>query len=261
MVSTRLRWFCAVSALTCVFASWNVAWGADKCGSLDRVIVAIRLARTLYPEVKGREFSLQFSEGTGGPPSSPADVRSFLIALDKPHWHPPGNDGAHSDAGTESASAQGGDIDLPLYLHFEFVQPATVEAKYLVSCRPHQFRNETESKQMKEARADINSDPEWSDTKELDAAKQFGLRFGPENKTALLRLIPLKELSTFYGPLRIKNVRFQIHGTGEKCAGCSFADLHWYIDAEEVGTPRALQITVEPFDGRIDGISEERERL
>jgi hypothetical protein len=120
--------------------------------------------------------------------------------------------------------------------------------------------NDTTSQQMKEARDVINAHPEWTDRKELEAATEHGLRFGPDKKNAVLGQIPLKELTAFYGPLKIKRAEFDIHGNGDKCARCSFADLHWSIDAEEVGTGRTLQIAIEPFDGKIDGISEHRER-
>ena len=77
IVSIRHRWLGA--ALAGVLLLSSLAWGDDKCGALDRVTIAIHVAEVLYPELKGREFSLQFSDGTGGPLSSPADVRSLLI--------------------------------------------------------------------------------------------------------------------------------------------------------------------------------------
>jgi hypothetical protein len=270
IVSIRLRWFCAIVTLSSVFVLSSSALAADKCGSLDRVAMAVRLTQVLYPELKGKEFSLQFSEGTGGPLSSPADVRSFLIAVDKPKWHPPANEAAHTDSGSQSSPTPGDDIELPLYFNFSFIDFESVQrnvgkdlggdlGRDLV-CRPLQFRNDAMTNRMKEVRALINAHPEWSDAKELEAATEHGLRFGPDKKNAVLGQTPLKELAAFYGPLKIKGAEFDIHGNGDKCAGCSFADLHWSIDAEEVGTGRTLQITIEPFNGKIDGISEHRQQ-
>ena len=232
-----------------MFVQSNYAAEAEKCGSLDRVVIAIHLAQVLYPDLKGKEFSVQFSEGTGGPLSSAADVRTFSIAVGKAEWHAPGNDIARTDIER--------DIDLPLYLYFDFTESATAASKYLVSCRPLQLRNDKESKQMKEARTFINAHPEWTDAEESEAVNKLGLSFGPKSRTAVLSLIPLKDLSTLYGPLRITKAEFVMNGGG-KCAGCSSADLRWWINADEVDTQRALQITIEPFQGKINGISEHR---
>jgi hypothetical protein len=60
------------------------AFGSEKCGSVDRVANAIVLAQTLYPEFKGGEFSLQFSQGTG-PLSGPADARHTAMARSFAH--------------------------------------------------------------------------------------------------------------------------------------------------------------------------------
>jgi len=87
-------------------------------------------------------------------------------------------------------------------------EPATAESKYLVSCRPLQFRNDKESKQMKEAQTVINAHPEWTDAEESEAVNKLGLRFGPKSRNAVLGLVPLKDLTRLYGPLRITKAEF-----------------------------------------------------
>ncbi|MGH9529381.1 MAG: hypothetical protein ACRD2S_05610 [Terriglobales bacterium] len=47
----------------------------------------------------------------------------------------------------------------------------------------------------------IDPHPEWSDEEELKVARKLGLRYGPQDKAAILRKLPLKELARFYGPL------------------------------------------------------------
>lgn len=255
LVSVRVRSLCGALGPACALLLPSVTIGADKCGSLDRVVIAIRLARTLYPEVKGREFSVAFSEGTGGPVSGAADARSLSITLDKPRWHPPGKSSGQPDVAPLSAPTPNDDAELPLYLNFSFIDMDSVGRD--VVCRPVQFMKSHYTNPEAVVHKLLNAHPEWTDAEELKAATKKGMRFGPDNKAAVLRLIPLKELNAFYGPLRIKKVRFSVAGIKEP--GSSFADLRWYIDAQEVGTPRALQITVEPFRGRIDSISEYRE--
>jgi len=102
----------------------------------------------------------------------------------------------------------------------------------------------------------VNAHPEWTDEQDLEAARKLGMRFGPEKKAELLRILPLKELSSVYGPLQITEAEFRV--TGKKEPESSFADLHWYVTAKHVGAPQKLQlqILVEPFHGKIVAITE-----
>lgn len=113
---------------------------------------------------------------------------------------------------------------------------------------------------LEEAQAEINAHPAWTQAEALEAAKRHGLRFGPSDKQAVLKLIPLRELSTFFGTLRIKRTEFTLTSEHEKDAAYSFASLSWVITAEEIGTARALEITLEPFRGHIVGLSEGHKR-
>jgi hypothetical protein len=61
---TQRAW---IACLGIAFFLVGPAIAADTCGSLERVNNAIRLAQVLYPELEGRELSVQFSEGNGGP--------------------------------------------------------------------------------------------------------------------------------------------------------------------------------------------------
>ena len=77
--------------------------------------------------------------------------------------------------------------------------------------------------QIHEAWDLINSYPEWTDEQDLEAARKLGMRFGPDKKADLLRIFPLKGLSSIYGPLQITEASFRI--TGLKEPESSFADL------------------------------------
>jgi hypothetical protein len=214
------------------------------------------LARILYPELKGREFSLQFSAGTGGPLSGPTDTRSLLISVDKPPSYP-GKiiNQSNPELPPQNESAV---VELPLYLEFGFAESVVGKNGDVVgtrvSCQPVKFINNKASSQMLEANRIINSHPEWTDAQDLDAARQLGMRFGPEKKTDLLRALPVAGLSSIYGPLQITDASFTIAGSKEP--GSSFADLHWYVTAKRAGRSRKLQIMVEPFRGKIAAITE-----
>ncbi len=88
----------------------------------------------------------------------------------------------------------------------------------------------------------------------MEAARKLGMRFGPDKKTELLRMLPLKRLSSIYGLLQITKASFRVAGLKEP--ETSFADLHWFITAKDIGTARGMQIIVEPFHGKIIAISE-----
>jgi hypothetical protein len=177
------------------------------------------------------------------------------MTIDNPVWHPP-KQGKQDEPAVDTTHSAKGQLrsEFPLYLTFDFVDYG--RGRHRIECRPLQFMLNRPSKMLEEAQAEINANPAWTEAEALEAARRHGLRFGPNNKQAVLKLIPLKELSTFFGALRIKRTQFTITSEHEKDAKYSFASLSWYIMAEEVDTTRALQIVVEPFWGHIVGLSE-----
>jgi hypothetical protein len=230
-----------------------VAATESSCGSVERLIVALRFAQVLFPELKGKEFSVTFSQGQGTFVSSPTEADNMAIRFDKPIWHAPGD--ADQQLDTEQSPATLGDgVELPFYLYFSFIGHGSAKERQL-ACRPLKFTSEAGSKQMETVQSSIEPHPEWSDEEELSAARKLGLRYGPEDKSTILQKLPLNELAKFYGPLRIKSARFSMNG-GRKCPGCSFAYPRWEITLSKVGTPRGLLIVVEPFFGKITSIAE-----
>ena len=224
--------------LTCLILSTvGSSFAADNCGSLDRVTHAIRLAQILNPELKRRDFNLEFSSGSG-PLSGPTDARSVLISVDKPPSYP-GKTTNESDPEHLSQS-ETADVELPLYLEFGFAESVVGKAGDVVgtkvSCNPVKFMNRAGTKQIHDAADVINAHPEWTDAQYLEAAKKLGMRFGPDKKTHLLKILPLKELSSMYGPLQITETYFKTTGLREP--GSYFADLHWYITATHTGSSR-----------------------
>lgn len=230
----------------------SAAFGSEKCGSLDRAANAIRMAQVLYPELKGKEFSVSLSSGSGDFVSGPIDTGDFSIRFDKPISQPTVNGKPQPDS-EQSPATLGDGVDLPFDLHFDFIR-ANVNARELV-CHPLNFTSEAGHKQMEKVRRAIDPHPEWSDEEELRVARKLGLRLGAEDKSAVLKKIPLNELAKLYGPLRIYSARFSMNG-GSKCTECSFVYPRWNITLSGIGTPRGLLIVVEPFFGRITSISD-----
>ena len=152
LVSRRRRLNCkACTACVCVVLSvMGVAFGADRCGSLDRAANAIHMAEMLYPELKGKQFSLQFS-GRTGPVSGPTDLNFLVISVDKAIWHPLEQTSEYSDKALADAS----EPELPLHLQFDFVRTNFDKAGNRLAteltCQPWEFSNAGVNKQIHEA--------------------------------------------------------------------------------------------------------------
>lgn len=247
-------WTRRVTMICMVLLASSAAVGSDACGTLDRAVNAIHMAELLYPELKGKELSLQFAGARTGPLGTPTDATYLVVAVDKPAARSSGQTSEPSDNELGDVSKP----ELPLYLQFDFVRTVFDKVGNRIgtelTCQPWEFSNTVGSKQLHEAWDVINAHPEWTDEQDLKAARKVGMRFGPEKKADLLRMLPLKELSSIYGPLRVTKASLKIASLKEP--GASFADLHWYITAKRVGSKKTLAIMVEPFHGRIISISE-----
>jgi hypothetical protein len=225
----------------------------ESCGSVDRLATALRIAQVLFPELKGKELSVVFLHGNGPLVNNPTEGDDVRMRLDdKDLWHPPDETADQYNAAQDKEIESDG-IDLPLDLYFSFIDiHGPLKPRHL-TCHPLNFTSNAGHKKMEEAWSAINPHPEWSDEQELAEATKLGLRYGPKDKDAVLRLAPLKELSQFYGPLKITSAEFFING-GRKCAGCAFVLPRWDINVSR-GKRVSMRITIEPFYGRITALS------
>ena len=69
-------------------------------------------------ELKGKEFSLQFSGGTTDPLSRPTGANFLFLSVDKAIWRSPEQIREHSDRALKDAS----EPELPVHLQFDFVR-------------------------------------------------------------------------------------------------------------------------------------------
>ncbi len=241
----------ACIALAIWFLPSTAAVATDVCGSADRMAVALRFVQTVYPELKGRDLAIALTNTQGDLAASEAD--DLGLRFDKPTWHPPGETNGKSDAMLAETMENMG-ITLPFPLRVSFIETAPPIWPRRLACHPIEFRGEAGLQKMGRLQETINPHPEWSDAQELEEARRVGLRYGPEDKDVVLRLIPLKELVQFYGPLKIKSAEFFMNG-GRKCAGCSFVLPRWEIKLSATHATGWLSITIEPFFGRITSLS------
>lgn len=251
--SLQNRSLLAVFAMPVLLLLQPLTASAGNCGSADRTMVALHFAEVIFPELKGKEFDIGLSAGMGSIFVGPSEADGFHLVLDKPTWHPPGETNEKSDATLTEALEKVG-IDLPFYLYFSFIEMRQPVLPRRLACRPVELRTDTIEPYMLRAQKAIDPHPDWTDAQELEEARKLGLRYGPEDKEAVLRLIPLKELSKFYGPLKITNAEFFMNG-GQKCTSCSFVLPRWEVKVSAPRAVRWLSITVEPFFGRITNLS------
>ncbi len=219
----------------------SLARASDRCGSVDRIKIAMRLTEAIYPETKSREFDVSLGNGYSGPPACPTDARAVMITVAKDSWllfEKP-------DSKTEEYFSEKG-LELPFHLRFDFIpnSPPTLQ------CLPD-FLNDHPSDERQKTEELMQSHPDWTDEEALGAIRKAGLRFGPTDEGKLLRQLPLKELGGIYGPLRIQRVEFALMREHEKDADWWFTELEWDNSAKVLGTNKTLQITVDPFTGRI----------
>jgi len=254
MLSNYIRRWAAALVVALTVVPINTATAAEKnCGSVERLATALRLLQVVYPELKGKEVSISLSTGHGNPFNAPTDAATLGVLINAPLWQPA--TGSKGNLGTSPSSSREADgvLPLPLYLDVNFVRSGTDQRE--ISCRPLKFTNDKAGSQFRKAKDTIDAHPEWTDAQELEMARTLGLRYGPEDKATILRMLPLEGLSMIYGPLQIKRATFSMN-IGQKCQGCSFVAPSWEITISEVGTSRSLLIVVDPFVGKITSISE-----
>ncbi|HLJ42176.1 MAG TPA: hypothetical protein VKT50_11875, partial [Candidatus Acidoferrales bacterium] len=107
----------------------------------------------------------------------------------------------------------------------------------------------------KTLRSRIQAHPEWPDPLIVRTLKEAGAKYGPNDKTALLSVIPVGELEKFLGPLQVESAEFQL--TTKDHIG-SFALLFWQVEmkaAKPNGQSVEYSMTFEPFAGRLTSFS------
>ncbi|HVB56594.1 MAG TPA: hypothetical protein VNE63_09215 [Candidatus Acidoferrales bacterium] len=101
----------------------------------------------------------------------------------------------------------------------------------------------------------IQAHPQWSDNHIVQTLKEAGAKYGPNDKTAFLSVIPLGELEKFFGPLQVESAEFQL--TTKDHIG-SFALLFWEVEiktTEQNGQSVEYSMAFEPFVGRLTSFS------
>jgi hypothetical protein len=102
---------------------------------------------------------------------------------------------------------------------------------------------------LDEFEREVGKHPEWSDAEIAQALKKAGAKFGPDDRTELLRTLPLKDLEAVTGPGRLEAVSASL-GVQYR-----FPVLEWRVlvkwRSDDGRSEADYLLWVEPFDGRL----------
>ena len=103
-------------------------------------------------------------------------------------------------------------------------------------------------------RKELDEHPDWPDARLVKALKAAGAKYGPDDRAALLRALPLRELEPCTGPMEVTSARFHVRlnaDTGDNPE----ADLTWFVDAKWHSPDGRYEadrtMTLEPFEGAL----------
>jgi hypothetical protein len=224
-----------------------------SCGTVERSVSALELSRALYPGLKGKDLRLTISDGWLVGPEGTTDARAFRLTFEKSTSSD--KEKANSDPSPTNDREFGTEAeDVPLSIQFRF---DTAAAKNDAMCAPVALMILSDNDRLQSAEELAIQHPKWSDDDLISALKGRGLEFGPQDKAALMKHLPLRQLRSYYGPLRIREVKFiLLNDEQRKLLGKHFMELQWYLDITEVRTKQNLAINVDAFTGRIRGLAE-----
>jgi hypothetical protein len=184
--SSRRRILLISALFACCVPAVTGATGPD-----DYTARAKQFLRTLYPGLPRVRAVIYDETDLGGRPANPDVITPLVIQLyPSPHQavvvgQPPPSQ------------------DIVLAARFDF-DLETHDLRRVWVSGP--FVDGRQEKLMKE----VDAHPEWSDEQVVKALKAAGARFGPDDREAFLRALPLKELEPFTGRLEVRSVYFNL---------------------------------------------------
>jgi hypothetical protein len=220
-------------AAVCVLCTASTGEPRDD----DYVARGLRLLRALYPGLHHVHVNIGYADELEAFPSGYPDVvHRFWINLSPsvmglPPWTP--------DLAKRAEPVLGAS--------FEFDLEKRLLRKVWVS---GPFVDGRLDKLKKE----LDEHPDWPDSRLVEALKAAGAKYGPDDRVAFLRAIPLKELEPYTGRMEVISARFGVRFPADEGERPK-ADLTWFVDAKwrsPDGQREAFRtMTFEPFDGAL----------
>jgi hypothetical protein len=157
----------------------------------DYTARAKQFLRTLYPGLPRVRAMIDDETDLGGRPAYPNVITPFVISLyPSPH-----------QAVVVGQPPPSQDMVLAALFDFDL---ETHDLRRVRVWGP--FVTGRQEELVKE----VDAHQEWSDEQVVKALKAAGAKFGPDDREAFLRALPLKELEPFTGRLEVRSVRFNL---------------------------------------------------
>jgi hypothetical protein len=211
---------------------------ADEARPDDYVTRAMQLLRALYPGLHGvHAIIFDETDFLNRSPQHPDAINPLAISLCKSHvepWDPP------------KAS------DPVLGARFTFDSRTNLLRLLWIS-------GPVVNGRLNNLILDLNHHPDWSDTQVVKALKDAGAKYGPDDREAFLRSLPLKTLEPFTGHLDVVSADFGVRLPASLDEEESGFDLTWAVEAKWRSRDGHLEadyfLLFEPFDGALMNLS------
>ena len=232
------RLLCMVLSVLSILVLCRPATGQDLPGPIAKVQ---EFLLDIYPEIRGEQLVLSVeTNGAIDVPWTSLPPLTFQVGpAESGHTHVVQRRGHPVRIKIEPTLAGTFDFDEEGRItHMNVEGPAITKDSLNRTLRDH-----------------IQAHPEWSDTHIVRTLKEAGARYGPNDKTAFLSVIPVGELEKFLGRLQIESAEFQL--TTKDHIG-SFALIFWQVEMKATkpnGQSVEYSMTFEPFAGRLTSFS------
>jgi hypothetical protein len=203
------------------------------------ISTAQKFLRTLYPDVTGKNYIMSVAT-FGTLDTDWILMPTFEVAIG------PAEKG-HMDwiGGRDGKAAQMVEQKPILTASFDFDKEGLLANAYVRS------DTVTFSSENEHLRTIVDANPGWSDQQVTTALEAEGARFGPTQRNALLKAVPVKLLEPFIGALQIDSAEFRLRHPQPPHA---IAELYWEVlGHSQIASGRNGQwdLIIEPFRGTL----------
>jgi hypothetical protein len=199
--------------------------------------------RAIYPELQGEGLAVRYTVSDILDSSVVPEVNQFSVSVTRTQLAPR----IQSSASENSPSTDlVGAHDVHLSATFTFDNDGQV---VLFSANSRWPGNSEKNEVFRKL---IESHPEWPDKKIIELMKAEGAKFGPDEKEALRKELPIEQLQPFLGSLTLKSLQFELRNDQSENAR---AFLSWHVEMQGLtpsGKASSYYMLAEPFNGRIN---------
>ena len=239
-LSLRHKLSLMVLMMTAVFAFCVTGPGATqelvRCP--NPVYDAQKFLQTLYPETKGKGYTVLFSVGGSYDPAW-THLPRLEVSLLETNYTP----SAQLLMGEEARKYK--PLDPKLIAYFDFDKDSRIEG---VTVAGDSLVNDTRYTRISQL---VNAHRNWSDGQVVRALKDAGAEYGPEDNENFLASLPQKDLESLLGGLTIQSVEFHLR---HDQSGGPIAELWWIVEADaksSEGKTQSFTLSFEPFAGKL----------